>query len=127
MGSLTVILSKDQTIKKGQEDAGGRDLRIDAGVNHLSGMRAEVETLIEPGGKRRLSPPLPSLLSCTPGRPRPRPRFGRLAEGGRGSVVQKVLSTGMRPWRDPYLSPRSNHSFTFRHRWRACLILVKRC
>jgi hypothetical protein len=45
--------AKHKAMEDRQEDAGWRDLRIGAGVRHLSCMSAQAETLVEPSGKRR--------------------------------------------------------------------------
>jgi hypothetical protein len=41
--------AEHEAVKQGQEDAGGRDLRIQAPVLHVGGMAAQVKALVEPG------------------------------------------------------------------------------
>ena len=58
MGQFAIQLletgkTEDETMKQGQENAGRGDLRIGAGVGHAVCMRAQIEALVQPGGKGR--------------------------------------------------------------------------
>ena len=51
------LLEAGQAKRKAMEDcqeyAGWRDLRLDSGVRHVSRMNTQIETFVQPGGKRR--------------------------------------------------------------------------
>jgi hypothetical protein len=58
MGQFAVQLlqagqAEYKAMEKSQEDARGRDFRIGAGVRHPACVSAQIETFVQPGGKRR--------------------------------------------------------------------------
>jgi hypothetical protein len=40
-------------MEESQEDIGRRDVRIGAGIGHPGGMRAQIETFVQPSRKRK--------------------------------------------------------------------------